>query len=285
MHTLLKNKALAITTLISTLVFTAFSIAEENKAALVDEIIHQSSIKIAVQSIPQQLAQIPQMLPVSEEDKPKFLENFMGEIASNYNEADALNAIRNYFIENGDVEKLKEVQQWLTSPMGRRITQAELLNQQLDIAKFQAFLQAYKPSNDSKRRQEELVQLNEVLDFGNRIFALFETLVPKMFNAMSEASPTLEQENAEDFSSNFKQQLGVMREGFREAMSSQMIASMAYQFRDVSDEELSAYVEYMRTEAGQHFLDLSLYSSVEYTTDWMLNTLPNVMKRLEAVET
>jgi hypothetical protein len=68
-------------------------------------------------------------------------------------------------------------------------------------------------------------------------------------------------------------------------MSSQMIASMAYQFRDVSDEELSAYVEYMRTEAGQHFLDLSLYSSVEYTTDWMLNTLPNVMKRLEAVET
>jgi hypothetical protein len=285
MHTLLKNKALAITTLISTLVFTAFSIAEENKAALVDEIIHQSSIKIAVQSIPQQLAQIPQMLPVSEEDKPKFLENFMGEIASNYNEADALNAIRNYFIENGDVEKLKEVQQWLTSPMGRRITQAELLNQQLDIAKFQAFLQAYKPSNDSKRRQEELVQLNEVLDFGNRIFALFETLVPKMFNAMSEASPTLEQENAEDFSSNFKQQLGVMREGFREAMSSQMIASMAYQFRDVSDEELSAYVKYMRTEAGQHFLDLSLYSGVEYTTDWMLNTLPNVMKRLEAVET
>ncbi|TDF36479.1 hypothetical protein EYS14_17285 [Alteromonadaceae bacterium M269] len=283
----LRNYTAALTaSLLLLLSFTTY--AQDKNAALVDDIMEQSSIKISIQSIPQQLAQIPQMLPISEEDKPEFLEKFMGEIAANYNEADAFNHIRNYFIENGDAEKLKGVQEWLVSPMGRRITQAELISQQqLDFAKLQAFMQSYKPAGDDDPRHQQLVQLVDTLDLGNRIFALFETLVPKMFDVMLENSPALKELNAagtENFSENFKQQLGAMKGGFDAAMSSQMIASMAFQFRDLSNEELAAYAAFMKTEAGQHFLDLSLHSGIEYTTEWMLNTLPNVMQTLEAVK-
>lgn len=284
MQTSLFNKYLVsfISTITLLLAFNAS--AQNTKDILVDDIIQQSTIKIAVQGIPQQLAQIPQMLPVDPENQSAFVEDFMIEISNNFNEAEALNSIRQYFIDNGDEQKLEQIKTWLTSPMGRRITQAELLaQQQVDFVAMQTFMQSYKPEGDDKERHQQFKKLFDTLNLTDKVFALMETLVPKMFAVMTESSDTLKALDADQLNQAFQQQLGGMKQNLGAVMEPQMIAAMAYQYRDLSATELNAYTEFMKTEAGEHFLDLSLYSGIDYTTEWMLEFMPRVMQKLDTV--
>jgi hypothetical protein len=288
MHVIKLNKTLFFVALISILFTSIRAKAEQDKAVLVDQILQQSSIKIALESLPQQLSQLPHMLPISPEDKSGFMENFMQELSANYNEAEALNAIRQYFITHGEVDKLTEIQVWLSSPIGRRVTQAELLmsQQQLDFVKLQHFMQSYKPTTDPERHLL-ITQIVEALNLTETIFSLMENLAPKMFDVIASNSPSIKElgaNTAEDFSKVLTEQLGEMKENLGEAMNTQMTSAIAFQLQEISTSELSAYTDYMVSDAGKHYINLSLYSSIEYSTDWMLDALPRLMESIEAVK-
>lgn len=274
-------------TLIAALLITFNAAAQDDKAALVDNIIQQSSIKIVVQSIPQQLAQLPQMLPINVGDQAAFIDDFMAEMSSSYNDANALNFMRRYFIDNGDSAKLSEIQAWLISPVGKRVTQTELLSQQqVDLPKLQKFIQRYKP-DDQNERHQYYTRLVNALGLGDRIFALLENLAPKMFDLFLQDSPNVEglgQGQSDDLSASFKKRLSDMKQSFNASVGPQMIAATAFQFQELSLDELKAYTRYMETDAGQHFNDLSLNSSIEYSTEWVLNMLPGLIQNLEAIE-
>jgi hypothetical protein len=286
MQTLSTHKITTLVTFVFMLVISFNGAAQDDKAALVDQIIQQSSIKIAVQGIPQQLAQLPQMFPISADDQGAFVEDFMVELSSHYNETDALSSMRRYFIENGEMAKLLEIQTWLVSPMGRRVTQTELLSQQqIDVTKLQHFMQSYKPKEGDIRHQQYIRLVNS-LDLGSKVFSLLEDLAPKMFDIFAQHSSTatgLSREKAESASVLFQEQLSEMKANFDAAVGPQMAIAMAYQFQDLSDDELTAYANFAETEAGQHFYDLTLMSSTDYSSEWVLNILPGLAQKLEAV--
>jgi hypothetical protein len=286
MQTLSTHKITTLVTFVFMLVISFNGAAQDDKAALVDQIIQQSSIKIAVQGIPQQLAQLPQMFPISADDQGAFVEDFMVELSSHYNETDALSSMRRYFIENGEMAKLLEIQTWLVSPMGRRVTQTELLSQQqIDVTKLQHFMQSYKPKEGDIRHQQYIRLVNS-LDLGSKVFSLLEDLAPKMFDIFAQHSSTatgLSREKAESASVLFQEQLSEMKANFDAAVGPQMATAMAYQFQDLSDDELTAYANFAETEAGQHFYDLTLMSSTDYSSEWVLNILPGLAQKLEAV--
>jgi hypothetical protein len=75
-----------------------------------------------------------------------------------------------------------------------------------------------------------------------------------------------------------------MKEGLGEAMNSQMVSAMAFQLQELSVSELSAYTDYMISGAGKHYVDLTLQSGIEYSTNWILDALPRLMESIEAVE-
>jgi hypothetical protein len=281
------NKMAILIAVVTLLLVTVNAQAQEDKVAIVDQIMQQSSIKITVQGIPQQLAQMPQMLPISAKDQAAFVDEFTAELASSFNEADALRSMRDYFVENGDTAKLLEIQQWLTSPVGQRVTQVELLSQQqIDIAKLQKFMQRYRPEKQNERHQQ-YIRLVSALALSDKIFTLLETLAPKVFDIFAQNSPDakeLQKSVTGNAADAFQKKLGGMKKSFNAAVGPQMVTAMAFQLQDLSDEELSAYANFMETDAGKHFNDLALRSSIDYSTEWVLNILPNLIQNLEAIK-
>lgn len=280
-----------------TLVFLVFFISvcthALEKPELVQAVLEQSSIKTSLNSIPNQLSQLPaalQAIDAPEEAKKEqfmqFIAEFSQNVASQFNEAEAYNYITQYFIEHGDKQKLEATLKWLQSPVGRTITNNEIQMQLDGMAEMQAFMASFSPSAVPAERKVLFDELIEATDIAQIMAGTLKELMPTMMKSigvmLGQDAEVIEQKTS-TFMLGFDQQMASMQAAMGEQIKQQMFAAFAYQFKDISTDDLRLYKEYFVSDAGQHFLALTFESSADYSLSWLVELLPSIASSLESL--
>lgn len=263
-------------------VFAAETASE--KDVLVNDILEASSIKIALASIPNQMAQLPGMLPppegVEAADFQAFLKTFMSEIFTQFNEAEALNAVTDHFVKNGEAEHLSAILQWLTSETGRAITNQEILMQTSDMSGLMQHMQSFKADQLPAERKAILVEYINALDITRTMTDSMTKILPTMIReigvAMGEDVVVLENK-IKQISTIMEQQMAAQMQKMEQQMQQQMLASLSYFYKDFSDADLKAYSGFVNSPAGQHYLRLTMDSTMEYAMEWVAELLPKII--------
>lgn len=263
------------------LLFVSTSHAAQDKAALVDAVLKQSSIEISIMNMPAQLSQMPAMLPIDSQQKQVFMDDVVSTILRDFNEVEVLNSVKQYFVQHGDTEKLNATLAWLSSPEGREITQVEILAQQVDPLAMQQYIMAFTPEALGEHKFAIYSDMVKASEMSEMMFKMMEKFMPAMMKGVVELDKATGQNritDASEFEQNFRNQITLMRDQLGPMLEMQMVASFSYMFRDASDSSLVAYNQFLSSDAGKHYLNLSIDSVMEYGVDWMEDVMTGLAK-------
>lgn len=255
--------------------------ATDDKAALVDAVLKQSSIEISIMNMPSQLAQLPAMMPIEAQQKQQLMEDIVSTIMRDFNEVVVLDAVKNHFMVNGETQQLENTLSWLQSAHGREITQIEILAQQLDPMAMQQYVATFSPETLSEEQLAIFTTMVREAKINDMIFDMMEKFLPEMmagFVELSKASNNPMAAAPENWEQELAKQVKMMRTHYGPMFEMQMIATMSYMFKDASQSALLAYNDFLASEAGQHYLKLTMDSVMEYGLDWMSNIMTGLAK-------
>lgn len=267
------------------LFFVSTANATQDKAALVDAVLKQSSIEISIMNMPAQLSQLPAMMPMEAQQKQVLMDDVVATIMNDFNEVEVFNAVKQHFVQQGDSDKLRLVLNWLNSPEGREITQVEILAQQIDPLAMQQYIMAFTPEALGRRKMALFSDLVAASEMNEMMFKMMEKFMPAMMKGVVEIDKALGQNRISDpveFERTFRKQITMMRDQLGPMLEMQMVATFSYMFRDASDPSLEAYSQFLASEAGQHYMALSVDSILEYGVDWMEHMLTGMAKVIVA---
>ncbi len=141
---------------------------------------------------------------------------------------------------------------WLRSDPGRKITRMEIAattleGQQQAMAYFQSFEKS-PPTDTRVELVSDLALATDAVEMG------IETAI----NVQAAILAALSSQSAKGQGSsisNVKKQLDQQRDAIRETIAQQTIMSFLYTYRDLSDEELGAYIKFANSKSGRAYHD------------------------------
>ena len=158
--------------------------------------------------------------------------------------------VRDAFIPQIDRTNLEATAAWLRSPLGRRITVLEVTasdpSSEQKIADYAAELKANRPSH---RRIELIWRLDWVMGSLESSADLYATLSRGVAKAVSAAGPPERRLRP----GQIEEQVAEIRARVREPLREIHIPAQLYAYRDLTDDELTAYVVFSSSDAGRWY--------------------------------
>jgi Domain of unknown function (DUF4124) len=158
--------------------------------------------------------------------------------------------LREAFIPQIDRTNLEATAAWLRSPLGRRITVLEVTSSdpsyEQKIADYAVELKANRPSD---RRVELIWRLDWVIGSSDNAADLYVTLSRAVAKAVSEAGPPERRLRP----GQIEEQVAEIRARVRGPLSAMHHTATLYAYRDLTDDELTAYVVFSASEAGRWY--------------------------------
>ena len=262
------------------LLLTCQAKAQGDKSLLVDAVLHQSSIEISILSMPSQLAQLPAMMPIEGAHQQQLMEDLVDAIMTDFNELEVLSSIKEHFMLEGESLKLQQTLLWLQSGYGKEITQIEILAQQHDPVLLQQYLLSFSPKQLPAENLAIFKEMVRVAQMDEMIFKMMESFLPAMLKGMTDiakASGHPMSTEAKHFEQKIANQVSMMRNQFGPILEMQMVATLSYLFRDASVPALLAYNDFLGSAAGQHYLQLSNESMLQFGLEWLEKIMANLV--------
>ncbi|BDX04648.1 hypothetical protein [Planctobacterium marinum] len=267
------------------LLFTCLAKAQGEKSDLVDAVLHQSSIEISILSMPSQLAQLPALMPLKGQHQQQLMEDLVDAIMTDFNEVEVLSSIKAHFMVKGDSQKLRQTLLWLQSGYGKEITQIEILAQQQDPVLLQQYVMNFSEQQISAENLAIFKKMVRVSQLNETMFKMMESFLPAMMKGMAdiaEVSGHALPKNSGDFEQQIANQVNMMRNQFGPMLEMQMVATLSYLFRDASAPTLLAYNDFLSSAAGQHYLQLSMESMLQFGLDWVESIMANLAQVMDS---
>jgi hypothetical protein len=162
--------------------------------------------------------------------------------------AEALYArIEREFERNFDGRKLAEALEWYGSPLGKRITGLELAA--LVGGAHASELENIRPTS---RRLELLQRLDVGGGASETTVDVTLVIVRNMVRAFQPVLPTAVRLSRDQLEDNIAQVRSRMLDQIRQAC----LVTMLFAYRELSDEELDRYVQFVDSESGQWYMSL-----------------------------
>jgi Domain of unknown function (DUF4124) len=158
--------------------------------------------------------------------------------------------LREAFIPLVDRTNLEASAAWLRSPLGRRITMLEVSTSdpgfEQKLADYATELKANRPSD---RRVELIWRLDWVMGSSESSADLFATLSRGVAKAVSAAGPPERRLRP----GQIEEQVAEIRARVRGPISAMQHTATLYAYRDLTDDELTAYVVFSSSDAGRWY--------------------------------
>ena len=158
--------------------------------------------------------------------------------------------LREAFIPQVDRTNLEATAAWLRSPLGRRITMLEVSTSdpsfEQKVADYAAELKANRPSD---RRVELIWRLDWVMGSSESAADLYVTLSRGVTKAVSAAGPPERRLRP----GQIEEQVAEIRARVRGPLSAMHHSATLYAYRDLTDDELTAYVVFSSSDAGRWY--------------------------------
>ena len=158
--------------------------------------------------------------------------------------------LREAFIPQVDRTNLEAAAAWLRSPLGRRITVLEVSTAdpsfEQKVADYAAEIQANRPSD---RRVELIWRLDWVMGSSDSSADLFVTLSRGVAKAVSASGPPERRLRP----GQIEEQVAEIRARVRQPLQAMHHTATLYAYRDLTDDELTAYVVFSSSDAGRWY--------------------------------
>ena len=158
--------------------------------------------------------------------------------------------LREAFIPYIDRTNLEAAAAWLRSPLGRRITMLEVSTAapsfEQKVTDYAAEIQSNRPSD---RRGELIWRLDWVMGSSDSSADLYATLSRGVAKAVSAAGPPERRLRP----GQIDEQIAEVRARVRQPLQALHHTATLYAYRDLTDDELTAYVVFSSSDAGRWF--------------------------------
>ncbi len=239
-------KMLAIAA-VALFVFTsAAQAAEPPVDTLAADVVKLSGIEHSLAALPDTLRTQSDLLAATRlpDEKPSAEDAALSAFDP---EAARMRLIR-YMAANCDAEMLSKVLVWLESPVGQKMTAAEGAEKGLELQagmlKYLAEIRNTPPSPERIVSIRKLVQVSGQLEMVARVFEVTASSVASAINGGAS-----DPEIGELIHAKVKEAWVPMEKQFLQ----QLVASDLYVYRGVTDDDLSAYIAFLESEAGKRY--------------------------------
>jgi Domain of unknown function (DUF4124) len=175
--------------------------------------------------------------------------------------------LREAFIPQVDRTNLEATAAWLRSPLGRRITMLEVATVDPSFEqKVAGYTEEIKANRLSDRRVELIWRLDWVMGSSDSSADLYVTLSRGVTKAVAAAGPPERRLRP----GQIEEQVAEIRARVRGPLSAMQHEATRYAYRDLSDDELTAYVVFASSDAGRwyhHVMHKAMLSAVSRTVE------------------
>jgi len=223
---------------------------------LADQVLLQSGTYEMISSLPEQIRAHGSQQSPFETDR-ETSEKVINILASSFNEAEVKSDLLEYMVANYSSEDLKGILEWLHSPLGNRISTAEI---EAGSVEGQSNMMRYSATFSSNPPPQERVLLIQEFEKKLRLTKLTMDMIKTMMYGISKsfytASPEAERVSEQEFNAEVESMFLAMEPMLREQMWQQVILTSHYSYRDFSDAELNSYINYLDSEPGKKYVQV-----------------------------
>lgn len=221
------------------------------KAGLADQVLMKSGAYELIASYPQQVrAYAAQQSPYAT-DRESSARAIDGLLAA-FNQAEANAALLDHLEANFTAEELRSILAWLDSPLGVRLTAAEIeaagVEGQNNLLRYAATLSGNPPPESRIGLMQEL---ERTAGWTELTLEIMGTMMTGMAQAANAALPESERRAAGEIEQELAEVLANMAPMLREQLRQQMLLSAHYTYRDFTDDEIRSYIDYLDSETGR----------------------------------
>lgn len=153
-----------------------------------------------------------------------------------------------YLFENTDEPYLREMVRWLETPLARKITREEALasgaEKQADMLRHLADLQARPPT-------EQRIALIQRLEGATHASELASNILSGILKGMIASASLALPEGEREAAGEAYEEIGRIMPLVQEAARQRFILASFYVYRNIPDQELSAYASFYESALGQ----------------------------------
>jgi hypothetical protein len=156
----------------------------------------------------------------------------------------------NYLTTEADSKNLKAAMQFLASPLGRRIAveEREASSPQAQL-EMQAYAMQMAKTPPSEQRIELIQSLADALNADQVILSLMKGIFFTLVDVTEGLTPDASAGLKADLEAEWQQMEPMLSGQFRQFM----VMGSHYSYRNLSDDDLKSYIDFLNTESGQAY--------------------------------
>lgn len=184
--------------------------------------------------------------------------------------------IRAYYRSHLDAKTLEAVLTWSKSPLGVKIREAEAARA---VNSPEAAQQLMNGQDESTLPPQRRALIKELDKSGRATEMAMQMVTDAMSGAMAAIpAKTAEQKQARK---EIEKQAAMKKEEMLPEMRKMVLASLAYTYSELSDDDLKGYVAFMNTEAARKFTKATMGAIGEMTRAMSASMIKNIVKAAE----
>ena len=237
------------------LTFISLNAIAQSSMEIVDNFLNTTGIL-------KQLEQIDQVVDSKINEKKASFENeefyqkFSQIMRSGFNSENASVHFKDYYVNNANEEKLRQITASYQEPLIQQMTKYEEnssdpANQEEQIAFF-TNLESNPPSQE---RIQKMATLNEAIGATELFSTIMKNMIYSMINGANLMSDEADQISTEEIESQINSSLSPE---MLQQLNYQLIAFSLYTYKDASDQEVQEYIEYWESPNGKYQLELMI---------------------------
>ena len=262
------------------LFFVNASAQTVSKEVLAKKVIKITGIERMIEAIPAQVAnQLFQEKMFSE--KPEVIEKASVIADKLFDLKIAKDQFLRHFIENATTEELGDILNWLETPLGKRISKAEIDAETLEgQKKMQKYLENLdSPSND---RIQLMLKFEKEAKITDKLLRFLKLMMVGMVEVGSEVFPNKEEKTPEQIQEELEQVWKGMEPVMRKLYWKIMVLNSHYIYKDFSNAEIESYIIFLKSETGEKFNTLGMDGTFKIFDSFMKSFFKEVFQLLQA---
>jgi len=231
--------------------------ADDHKSdQLVQTLMQKSGMKKQIEQMPQLLqAELDQQQAEAKGIPQEEFNRFSGIARSAFNPKMIHAAVQTYIKLNLSENDMKEVLEWLDSPLGTKITKMEENASTAEAYKeMQAIGAKLMNENKDSARMNKIIKLDKATGATQSTVNTVMNIQLAMMTAMSaamEADKRPSFEDVQDLVKNIQPQI-------QAAMSQVVQMQFLYTYRELTDNEIDRYTQFAESKSGQRYHNVSI---------------------------
>ncbi|KPP99645.1 MAG: hypothetical protein HLUCCA01_06370 [Bacteroidetes bacterium HLUCCA01] len=235
----------------------------------VDTFFRLSGLEQQVRDLPEIIAQ--QFTDEQDLLDERYHEAVYAEIRNTFLADSLVQNARIYLIEHADGDYITEINAWLNSELTRRMNDLETeSNDESTFQEREAYFQSLQENMPDERRLQLVERLESSTSATYYLVSVITDMYLSLIGIMSEY---MDEENKIKDERMPAIRTSIMNE-LLPVYSNITLAVNLYTYRDVSDEDLEAYVSFYESDAGTWFADIS-YEVIDHVLNQATSKISN----------